>query len=77
MCYVLRSLCAKGRSGIEQGQLHIRIQRCGLKLRIAIFFEKLAVNTEPEVAAMRERLNRAVEDLRTIAQYLSFVVKAK
>lgn len=31
--------------------------------------EKLAANSEPEAAAMRERLNRAVEDLKAVAQY--------
>ncbi len=33
--------------------------------------EKLALFDQPEAAAMREQLNRAMEDLRTIAQYLS------
>lgn len=33
--------------------------------------EKSSANSEPEAAAMREGLNRAVEDLKTIAQYLS------
>lgn len=33
--------------------------------------ELLAANSEPEAVAMRERLNRAVEDLKAVAKYLS------
>jgi hypothetical protein len=33
--------------------------------------EQLAVNSKPEALGMKEQLNRAMEDLKVVAQYLS------